>query len=89
MFDLSINSSNQNGLHLHLCNTNKFKTISIMLTIQIPLQENGLTARALLPNLLNGGSINYPNRKLLKRKLEELYGTTLSTGVLKKEGISF
>lgn len=55
-----------------------------MLTIQIPLQENKITARALISHILNRGSINYPNHKLLKRKLGELYGATLSTDILKK-----
>ncbi|USK97794.1 EF-P 5-aminopentanol modification-associated protein YfmF [Bacillus tropicus] len=84
MEDIHISSSEQNGLQLHLCNTDKFKTISIMLMIKAPLQEDFTTARALIPYILNGGSINYPNRKLLKQKLDEMYGATLSTDVLKK-----
>ncbi|MES5942389.1 MULTISPECIES: hypothetical protein [unclassified Bacillus cereus group] len=84
MEDIHISSSEQNGLQLHLCNTDKFKTISIMLMIKAPLQEDLTTARALIPYILNGGSINYPNRKLLKQKLDEMYGATLSTDVLKK-----
>lgn len=84
MEDIHISSSEQNGLQLHLCNTDKFKTISIMLMIKAPLQEDLTTARALIPYILNGGSINYPNRKLLKQKLDEMYGATLSTDILKK-----
>lgn len=84
MEDIHISSSEQNGLQLHLCNTDKFKTISIMLMIKAPLQEDFTTARALIPYILNGGSINYPNRKLLKQKLDEMYGATLSTDVLKR-----
>ncbi|MGE7624846.1 EF-P 5-aminopentanol modification-associated protein YfmF [Viridibacillus sp. NPDC096237] len=84
MEDIYINSSEQNGLQLHLCNTDKFKTISIMLTIKAPLQEDLTTARALIPHILNGGSINYPNRKLIKQKLDGMFGATLSSDVLKK-----
>ncbi|MDI6535033.1 pitrilysin family protein (plasmid) [Bacillus mycoides] len=84
MEDIHISSSEQNGLQLHLCNTDKFKTISIMLMMKAPLQEELTTARALIPYILNGGSINYPNRKLIKQKLDGMYGATLSTDVLKK-----
>lgn len=84
MGDMYINSSEQNGLHLHLCNTDKFKTISIMLMMKAPLQEELTTARALIPHILNGGSTNYPNRKLIKQKLDGMYGATLSPDVLKK-----
>jgi predicted Zn-dependent peptidase len=55
-----------------------------MLMMKTPLQEELTTARALIPYILNGGSINYPNRKLIKQKLDGMYGATLSTDVLKK-----
>lgn len=84
MEDTYISSSEQNGLQLHLCNTNKFKTISIMLMMKAPIKENLITARALIPHILNGGSTNYPNRKLIKQKLDGMYGATLSSDVLKK-----
>lgn len=84
MEDVHISSSEHNGLQLHLCSTNKFKTISIMLMIKVPLQEDLTTARALIPHILNSGTINYPNRKLIKEKLGEMYGATLSADVQKK-----
>ncbi|MFC9541402.1 EF-P 5-aminopentanol modification-associated protein YfmF [Lysinibacillus sp. NPDC056959] len=84
MEDICISSSEKNGLQLHLCNTDKFKTISIMLTMKVPLQEDGITARAIIPHILNGGTTNYPNRKLLKQKLDEMYGANLSADALKK-----
>ncbi|WP_002150929.1 EF-P 5-aminopentanol modification-associated protein YfmF [Bacillus cereus] len=84
MEDIHISSSEQNGLQLHLCNTDKFKTISIMLMMKAPLQEELTTARALIPYILNRGTINYPNRKLIKQKLDGMYGATLFTDVLKK-----
>lgn len=84
MEEIHINSSEQNGLQLHLCNTDKFKTINIMLTMKAPLQEDLTTARALIPHILIRGSTNYPNRKLIKQKLDEMYGATLSPNVQKK-----
>ncbi|MGG3840829.1 pitrilysin family protein [Paenibacillus thiaminolyticus] len=88
VFDLdevAIRSSEQNGLHLHLCSTDKFKTMNIMLTMKSPLQKDLITARALIPHILNGGSKNYPNHKRIKQKLDEMYGATLFPNV-QKEG---
>ncbi|MEK4275814.1 EF-P 5-aminopentanol modification-associated protein YfmF [Paenibacillus sp. FSL R7-0026] len=84
MEDIHISSEELNGVHLHLYNTNKFKTVSIMLTMKSPLQESLITARALIPHILNGGSILYPNRKLIQQKLDKLYGATLLLDVQKK-----
>lgn len=84
MEDIHISSEELNGVHLHLYNTNKFKTVSIMLTMKSPLQESLITARALIPHILNGGSIHYPNRKLIQQKLDKLYGATLLLDVQKK-----
>src|SRR5699024_2484917 len=84
MESIDINSSEHNGLKLHLYNTDKFKTISLMLTMKVPLQKSLTTARALIPYILNGGTTNYSNHKLIKLKLDEMYGATLSPNVQKK-----
>ncbi|KLU56078.1 zinc protease [Paenibacillus sp. VT-400] len=84
MKDIHISSNEINGLQLHLYNTDKFKTMSIMLTMKASLQEGVTTARALIPHILNGGSINYPNRKLIQQKLDGMYGATLFLDVQKK-----
>ncbi len=84
MEDIYISSCEKNGLQLHLCNTDKFKTISIMLTMKAPLQGDVTTSRAIIPHILNGGTTNYPNRKLLKQKLDEMYGANLSADAQKK-----
>lgn len=84
MEDIHISSNELNGLHLHLYNTDKFKTMSIMLTMKASLQEELTTARALIPHILNGGSTNYPNRKRIQQKLDEMYGAALFLDVQKK-----
>ncbi|WP_270170543.1 EF-P 5-aminopentanol modification-associated protein YfmF [Paenibacillus sp. SYP-B4298] len=84
MEDIYVRSSEHNGLQLHLCNTDKFKTTSILLTMKIPLQTEVTTARALIPHVLTGGSLQYPNRKRIQLKLDEMYGTTLISDVQKK-----
>lgn len=52
--------------------------------MQAPLEEDLITARSLIPHILNGGSTNYPNRKRIKQKLDGMYGATLFPYVLKK-----
>ncbi|MCP3810097.1 insulinase family protein [Paenibacillus sp. Lou8.1] len=84
MEDIHLSSSEHNGLQLHLCNTDKFKTISLILTMKAPLQKDLTTARALVPHILTGGSTKYPNRKRIQRKLDEMYGATLFPDVQKK-----
>lgn len=84
MEDIHLSSNELNGLYLHLYNTDKFKTISIMLTMKAPLQEDSITARALIPHILNGGTAIYPNRKRIQHKLDEMYGATLFVDVQKK-----
>ncbi|OPG94440.1 peptidase M16 [Chryseobacterium mucoviscidosis] len=84
MEDIHISSKELNGLQLHLYNTNKFKTTSIMLTMKAPLREDLVTARALIPHILIGGSTYYPDRKLIQQKLDGMYGATLFLDVQKK-----
>ena len=81
-----INTSSHvhNGLRLHLSKTNKFKTISILLMMHAPLQEDVATARALIPYVLNGGTKKYPNRKLIKQKLDGMYGSKIFYDIQKK-----
>ncbi|MCM3133515.1 insulinase family protein [Paenibacillus polysaccharolyticus] len=74
----------RDGLHLHLYNTEKFKTISVMLTIRAPLRKQCMTSRVLLSQILNGGSMNYPTRKKIQHKLDEMYGAELSWDTHKK-----
>ncbi|KAB7672201.1 EF-P 5-aminopentanol modification-associated protein YfmF [Bacillus sp. B1-b2] len=84
MDEANIISSIHNGIHLHLSKTDKFKTINIMLTMRVPLKEEFITSRALVSKVLLGGTCNYPNRKLLRQKLDNMYGATLSSDVQKK-----
>ncbi|MCR3922130.1 MAG: insulinase family protein, partial [Firmicutes bacterium] len=74
----------QNGINVFIHPTKKFKTILMQLIFHRPLQENGVTESALLPSVLQRGSINYPTRQKLALRLEELYGTELMAEVVKK-----
>lgn len=84
MVQLQVESSEHNGMHMHLWETDKFKTITLLLMTKAPLDEKTLTAKALIPHILQGGTTIYKNRKQLKQKLDDMYGATFSSDVQKK-----
>lgn len=74
----------QNGMNLYIHPTGKFKTILVQLIFHRCLREDDVTYSALLPSVLQRGSVNYPTRRELALRLEELYGTELMAEVVKK-----
>lgn len=73
-----------NGLTVHTVKTDKYKTNSLILMIKAPLAKETVAIRALLPQILQNGTANYPTRKQLRERLDELYGAMLATDVQKK-----
>ncbi|WP_366249639.1 pitrilysin family protein [Terribacillus aidingensis] len=74
------------GATLHLIPTKKYKTISIAVKLQAPLERETITARALLPYVLQQGTANLTDARALRLKLDDLYGAILSiTGTKKGE----
>lgn len=73
-----------NGYSLHIIPTKKFKTIHLVAKFRAPLNREDITKRALIPYLLVQGTINYPTRKDLEEKLDDLYGAVLTTDSSKK-----
>lgn len=69
---------------VRLCavNTDKFKTCRINVTMAMPLDEN-VSARALVPFMLQRRSAEYPDFTAFNRAKDELYGATISAGVTK------
>ncbi|MFP7494021.1 pitrilysin family protein [Terribacillus saccharophilus] len=72
------------GATLHLIPTKKYKTISIAVKLQAPLERETITARALLPYVLQQGTTNLPDARALRIKLDDLYGAILSISGTKK-----
>lgn len=71
--------------NLHLISTDKFKTITIKVNFKRKLIKEEITKRNFLINSLMEGSYNYPSKRLLEIKTEELYdlgyrGSNYSTG---------
>lgn len=72
------------GLTFHAVKTEKYKTNTISLKFKAPLQEEVVTKRALLPYVLQSETVKYPSTTLLRRYLDDLYGSTLHVDLSKK-----
>ncbi|TRM12454.1 insulinase family protein [Lentibacillus cibarius] len=73
-----------NGVHIHLVPGRKFKTVSITAKFRAPLSRDTITKRALLPYVLQQGTLTYPDRSAMQAKLDALYGAVLSVDSSKK-----
>lgn len=72
------------GYKLHVVNTSKFKTNTIVWKMKTPLVKEELTKRALLPHVLQSSSSKFSSTALLRSYLDELYGATLFVDLAKK-----
>lgn len=71
------------GVRLCYVPTDKFKTLRINISMAMPLDSNA-SARAILPYFLHRRCAKYPDFSALNCQLDELYGASVSGGVLKK-----
>ena len=69
------------GIELHVCQTEKFKSSLISVYIHQELSERHVTRHALLPQVLLRGSRQFPDQRAIQRKLQSLYGAELTSGV--------
>ncbi|MCK9478937.1 MAG: insulinase family protein [Firmicutes bacterium] len=72
------------GVNLHHINTDKFKTATLGFYFHRPLSKREVTINALLSHALKRGCPSYPDTMQLNKRLDELYGASLSCGVRKK-----
>lgn len=63
-------------------NTDKFKTCRINISMAVPL-DNNVSANAILAYMLRRRCAKYPEILGLNRHLDEMYGTSVSSGVIK------
>ncbi len=71
------------GVRFCAQSTDKFKTCRINISMAMPLDTNA-SARAILPFILQRRCAKYPDFITLNRVLDELYGASVSAGVLKR-----
>jgi predicted Zn-dependent peptidase len=72
------------GYKLHVIETDKYKTNTFVWKMKAPLTKEDVTKRALLPQVLQSSSANYPTTTVLRSYLDELYGATLFIDLAKK-----
>lgn len=72
------------GFKLHVVETKKYKTNTIVWRMKAPLTKETVTKRALLPQVLQSSSANYPTTTKLRSYLDQLYGATLYVDLAKK-----
>lgn len=71
------------GVRLHLCETDKFKSLTCKLFIQQELKTKEVASTALLPFLLRRGSQTLPSTLQVARELEYLYAAEFASDILK------
>ena len=71
------------GVRLCSQSTDKFKTCRININMAMPL-DSRVSARAILPFILQRRCAKYPDFITLSRVLDELYGASVSAGVFKR-----
>jgi len=72
------------NVHLMTVPTSKYKTVQILVRFSTPLQEDIVAKRALLSNLMETNSRNFPLQTKLSKKLAELYGASFHSYVDRK-----
>ncbi|GAB7388314.1 pitrilysin family protein [Bacillaceae bacterium] len=72
------------GIGLHVLQTKKFKTNTIVVNVQQALDRQTVTKTALLPYVLQRGSQSFPTPKRISEHLDDLYGAIFDVNVFKK-----
>ena len=71
------------GVSFSHIESTKFKTNRISFTFFLPLDKNEVSKNAIIPGILEKSCKNYPSITELSRKLDELYGASIYSGVYK------
>ncbi|MBX5476356.1 MAG: insulinase family protein [Clostridia bacterium] len=71
------------GVTAHILTAPRFKTVTLSVYLHRPLRRETVTANALLPQVLLRGSRELPTLAALARRLDELFGASVSSGAEK------
>lgn len=82
--EIAFQSSQINGMNVHILPTAKFKTTTIVTMIEQALSEEHVTKTALLAMVMKRASARFPETKLLRAHLDFLYGAIFDVDVMKK-----
>lgn len=72
-----------NAVTLHTCVQPQFKTMRFSAHFILPMQKETAATYGILPGIITRATRHYPSYALLNRRLSDLYGASLSTGVRK------
>ncbi len=78
----------ENGIRFFQIPAKQFKTVSIRVALYRPLCKEEAAKNALITRLLKSGTVDFPTPLALNRALDELYGATLTTGIIKRGEVS-
>ncbi len=79
--------SKHGGITAHIVKTEKFKTVSLTFKMLAPLTKELVTKRALFPHVLLRGTESRPKTADLRSYFDELYGTSVSADLTKRENV--
>ena len=69
------------GVNLSYIKNTKFKTVRLSFTMFLPLDKNWASKYAILPGILEKSCKLYPSLAELSKKLDDLYGAAIYSGV--------
>lgn len=72
------------GVQLTTVTSHQFKTNQIIVNFRAPLRRDEITKRALITNLLETSSADYPDQRALAHALANMYGAAFGAGVSRK-----
>ncbi|MBM7632649.1 EF-P 5-aminopentanol modification-associated protein YfmF [Geomicrobium sediminis] len=72
------------SMNVHFQPSKKYKTTTFVLQIKAPLEKGSAAARALLMQVLQAGTNNFPSRRAIRKHLDSLYGASFGGDVSKK-----
>ncbi|MFB9770174.1 EF-P 5-aminopentanol modification-associated protein YfmF [Lactiplantibacillus modestisalitolerans] len=72
------------GVELTTIVSHQFKTNQIIVNFRAPLDRQTITQRALIANLLETSSADYPDQRALAHALATMYGASFGAGVSRK-----
>lgn len=72
------------GVQLTTVVSHQFKTNQIIVNFRAPIKRDDITKRALLSNLLETSSADYPDQRALAHALASMYGAAFGAGVSRK-----
>ncbi|HZG14869.1 MAG TPA: pitrilysin family protein [Candidatus Bathyarchaeia archaeon] len=82
--EIAFETSQLNGMHLHIMKTDQFKTTTMVVTIEQALSEAYVTKTALLASVLKRATARFPETRQLREHLDFLYGAIFDVDVVKK-----